>query len=75
MTELDIAVANVERLRKEAARVETLRRRIEAVERLTDLVKRDGPDSIWADLLPEAQARLTASRLIQVGDHDPEPRR
>lgn len=51
----------IARRAREAA-AEKLRRRTEAVERLTRLAERDGPDSIWADMLVEASARLKETR-------------
>lgn len=44
--------------RSPRATAEVLRRRREAVANLTRLVERDGRDSIWAELLEDAQARL-----------------
>lgn len=60
--------------RKRASAIEQMRRRTEAVERLTVLAKRDGPDSIYADLLAEARKRLADTPVVQVGDHTAEPR-
>lgn len=64
----------IRKRRKVVNAAERLRRRREAVERLRELAARDGVDSIYADLLPEAERRLAECSPVVVGDHAPEPR-